>query len=184
MVTTPRQSDDTAGAAREPGLTALAGQLNRELRSLVERVRHFSAARWAAAAPPFPSRAEVAFHLAQVLAAASLAAAGMPARVLPRLDDTVLPDQLAVTGDGLLDALAQSPAAIHWRGSPQPPDDVAAAVLAEVLLHRIDLDGSPPPAPALAALRDVPAWMLSGAGSGKAAVAEFQRRGRERCRWA
>ena len=62
MVTTPRQSDDTAGAAREPGLTALAGQLTRELRSLVERVRHFSAARWAAAAPPFPSRAEVAFH--------------------------------------------------------------------------------------------------------------------------
>lgn len=138
MVTTPRQSDDTAGAAREPGLTALAGQLTRELRSLVERVRHFSAARWAAAAPPFPSRAEVAFHLAQVLAAASLAAAGMPARVLPRLDGTVLPDQLAVTGDGLLDALAQSPAAIHWRGSPQPPDDVAAAVLAEVLLHRTD----------------------------------------------
>src|SRR5664280_2356704 len=132
MVTTPRQSDDTAGAAREPGLTALAGQLTRELRSLVERVRHFSAARWAAAAPPFPSRAEVAFHLAQVLAAASLAAAGMPAR----------------------------------------------------LLQRTDLDGSPPPAPALAALRDVPAWMLSGAGSGKAAVAEFQRRGRERCRWA
>src|SRR5664279_4841414 len=106
MVTTPRQSDDTAGAAREPGLTALAGQLTRELRSLVERLRHFSAARWAAAAPPFSSRAEVAFHLAQVLAAASLAAAGMPARVLP------------------------------------------------------------------------------GAGSGKAAVAEFQRRGRERCRWA
>src|SRR5450759_4487136 len=79
MVTTPRQSDDTAGAAREPGLTALAGQLTRELRSLVERLRHFSAARWAAAAPPFPSRAEVAFHLAQVLAAAGRHRAARPA---------------------------------------------------------------------------------------------------------
>lgn len=178
----PERYDGSRGVQRDPTLVALTAQLTRDLRTLVDRVRGFSTARWASTAPPFPRRADVAFHLAEVLAEASLAAAGLPHQPLPRLDDAVLPDQLTVTGADLLAALAEPPAVITWRGMALAPVDVAVAVLAEALLHRMDLDGSAPPPAALAALRDAPGWMMPGPRSGRRALAEFQRFAADRCR--
>jgi hypothetical protein len=100
--------------------------LAREARSLVERLRLWTPQRWAAAAPPYGTRADVAHHLAQWLADR---AGEAPVR-LPRLDsDLVLPDQLAVTADDLV----RSGRA-----------DLAAT--AHLLAHRGDLLGDEPPA--------------------------------------
>lgn len=126
---------------RVPGPTEL---LRRESRSLVQRLRLWTPARWAAAAPPHGSRADLVHHLAQQLAdlAADLEAA--PRRVLPRLDsDLGLPDQLAVTADDLV------------RAGP-PPEQVQAAT-AHLLLHRRDLlaEDVPPGLAAALGLADV-----------------------------
>ena len=114
--------------------------LARELRTLVARLRGFSATRFAAAAPPFASRAEAAFHLVEALAAAAASAEGVAPVPVRRLGDHVLADQLAVVGTDLLAALARRP-------DPQ----LAAAALGELVLHRRDLDGSTP-GPAVMAL--------------------------------
>ncbi|MBB5786077.1 hypothetical protein [Jiangella mangrovi] len=66
-------------------------------------------------------------RLAQALADAAADARGEPRRPVPRLGDHALPDQVAVTGRDLLDALAEHPA----EGRPAELDAVAA-VLAEV----------------------------------------------------
>jgi hypothetical protein len=123
--------------------------LRREVRSLVARVRGFSATRLAAAAPPIGTRADAAFHLAAelaVLAARAETPAGAPVavnRALPRLGDFVLADQLAVVGNDLVTALDQRPAPA-----------LAAAALGEVVLHRRDLAGSLPGRDAVAALAE------------------------------
>lgn len=106
--------------------------LRRESRSLVQRLRLWTPARYAAAAPGFASRGDLVHHLAQALADAAARQEGEPRRDLPRLDDLALADQLAVTSDDLVRAA--------------PPDDVARAATAHLLLHRRDLlDEAVPP---------------------------------------
>lgn len=99
--------------------------LTREIDLLVGRLRDFTPARYAAAALPFADRAGVARHLAQQLVTFS----GSD-RQLPVLPPLACADLVAVTGADLAAA--------------RPAGEVVAAALAEVLLHRFDLDGSPP----------------------------------------
>jgi hypothetical protein len=115
--------------------------LSRELRSLVTRLRGFSPPRFAAAAPPFPTRGDVAHHLIVTLARSGTALEGVAVPDVRRLADHVLADQLAVVGADLLAVLADH---------PEPA--VAAAGLGEVVLHRRDLDGSVPATDAVGVL--------------------------------
>lgn len=97
----------------------LSAVLAREAAALVTRLRLFTPARWAAALPPYGTRADVVHHLAQALADAE-GAAPVP---LPRLDgDLSLPDQLAVTADDLVRA-----------------GRADAETVAHLLLHRTEL---------------------------------------------
>ncbi len=82
---------------------AAAVLLRRESGLLVQRLRLWTPARYAAAAAPWGTRGDLVHHLAQYLADLAAAAEGTARRRLPRLDsDLVLPDQLAVTADDLL----------------------------------------------------------------------------------
>lgn len=106
--------------------------LRRESRSLVQRLRLWTPARWAASAQPYGTRADLVRHLAQSLADAAARLEGEPLRALPRLDDLGVADQLAVTSDDLVRAGA--------------PDDLARAATAHLLAHRRDLlDEDVPP---------------------------------------
>ena len=106
--------------------------LRRESRSLVQRLRLWTATRYAAAAPPFPTRGALVHHLAQTLADLAADLEGAPRRTLPRLDtDLALADQLAVTSDDLV------------RAAPGP--ELAASATCHLLLHRHDLLGEPVP---------------------------------------
>jgi hypothetical protein len=130
--------------------------LAREARGLVDRLRLWTPARWAASAPVLGSRAGVVHHLAQALADAAAAAEGEPARLLPRLDaDLALPDQLAVTADDLVRS--------------RPSARVARDALAHLLWHRAHLLDEPVPASLAARL---------GLPDGAAVLAE----GRAACR--
>jgi hypothetical protein len=107
--------------------------LRRESRSLVQRLRLWTPARYAAAAPPWGTRGDLVHHLAQVCADAAADLEGEPQRALPRLDsDLGLADQLAVTSDDLV------------RAGPGP--ELARAVTAHLLVHRQDLLGEDVPA--------------------------------------
>lgn len=109
-----------------PGTQEQAELLRKESRSLVQRLRLWTPARWAAAAPPFGTRADLVRHLAQDLADRAAAAEGQPPRRLPRLDsDLGVPDQLAVTAEDLARAV-------------RDPDEARAAT-AHLLAHRLDL---------------------------------------------
>ncbi len=112
--------------------------LDREARSLVQRLRVWTPARWAAAVRPGVSRADLVHHLA-----AALAALGGEAPVpLPRLDaDLALPDQLAVVAADLVRL--------------GPPDDVARAAAAHLLVHRTELLGDDVPAGLVEQLGDL-----------------------------
>lgn len=99
--------------------------LARELDLLVARLRDFSPTRYAAPAPPFPTRAGAMWHLAGFL----VSAAGVD-QPLPALPDMALGDVIAVVGHELCIAAPGEPA--------------AAAALAEVLLHRYEIDSSLP----------------------------------------
>jgi hypothetical protein len=113
--------------------------LRRESRSLVQRLRLWTPARYAAAAPPWGTRADLVLHLAQACADAAAALEGEPRRTVPRLDSVLgLADQLAVTCDDLVRA--------------QPDDDLARAVTAHLLVHRLDLLGEEVPASLASAL--------------------------------
>ncbi len=115
----------------EPADSAL---LAREAASFVARLRLFTPARWAAAAPVLGSRADVVHHLCRRLAEAAGEAPGP----VPRLDaDLALPDQLAVTADDLV----------------RTGRDSAAAV-AHLLLHRRDVLDEPVPTSLVRALGD------------------------------
>jgi hypothetical protein len=124
-------ADASLPEVSEPAdLTAL---LRRESRSLVQRLRLWTPARWAAAADPFGTRADLARHLAQSLADLAADAEGLPSRLLPRLEsDLGLPDQLAVTADDLVRAA--------------PPPQVARGATLHLLAHRRDLLGEEVPA--------------------------------------
>ena len=129
---------DGAAARRAP-----ADLLAHEAGSLVARLRLWTPARWAAAAPPYGTRADLALHLAQWLADA---AGEAPVR-LPRLDsDLALPDQLAVTADDLVRAGVDG--------------QQAADAVAHVLLHRADLLDEPVPAGLVTALGEASAAAL------------------------
>jgi hypothetical protein len=123
--------------------------LAREARGLVERLRLWTPARFAAAGPPpFATRADVVHHLAQALADRAAELEGEPRRPLPRLDDLALPDQLAVTADDLV------------RAAPPPRTAVAAAC--HLLLHRAELLGEEVPA-GLAYSLDTPSIQAAAA---------------------
>lgn len=112
--------------------------LRRESRLLVQRLRLWTPARFAAAAPPFGTRGDLVHHLAQALADAAAQQEEQPRRLLPKLDDLALPDQLAVTADDLARAA--------------PPPEVARAAVAHLLVHRQDLLDEEVPASLVAAL--------------------------------
>jgi len=100
--------------------------LRRESRSLVQRLRLWTPARWAAAAPSHGSRADLVHHLAQAFADLAADAEAAPRRQLPRLEsDLALADQLAVTADDLVRAGA--------------PAATLRPATAHLLLHRHDL---------------------------------------------
>ena len=99
----------------------------------MQRLRLWTPARWAAAADPWGTRADLARHLAQWLADQSAALEEAPSRQLPVLDtDLLVPDQLAVTGNDLLLAGAD--------------DALCQAAVAHLLAHRLDLLAEPAPA--------------------------------------
>ena len=105
-----------------------ADLLSREARSLTQRLRLWTPARFAATAEEGSngSRADLVHHLAQSLADRAAGVEGRPPRRLPRLDsDLGLADQLAVTADDLVRA--------------GPPDALAVAATAHLLLHRSHL---------------------------------------------
>ncbi len=102
--------------------------LAKEVRSLVDRLRLWTPTRWAAAADPWGTRADLARHLAQSF----VHAAGEVTLALPVLHpDLLVVDQLAVTGDDLVRA--------------DPSASVCADVVAHLLAHRFDLLGEEPP---------------------------------------
>ena len=102
--------------------------LAKEIGSLVQRLRLWTPNRWAAAADPWGTRADLGRHLAQVF----VQAAGEVTLALPELHpDLLVADQLAVTGDDLLRS--------------QPSDDGCAGLVDHLLAHRFDLLGEEPP---------------------------------------
>jgi len=112
--------------------------MRRESRSLVQRLRLWTPARYAADVPPRGTRGDLVHHLVQDLADLAAQAEGQPRREVPRLDDLGLADQLAVVSDDLVRA--------------DPPAELARAVTAHLLLHRQDLLDEPPPPGLLARL--------------------------------
>lgn len=125
--------------ADDPPPEEAVALLRRESASLVQRLRLWTPARWAAAGAPFGSRGDLVHHLAQALADLTADAEGEVRRVLPRLDDLVLADQLAVTADDLARAA--------------PAAQVARQAVAHLLAHRRDLLDEPVPVGLAAALR-------------------------------
>ena len=106
--------------------------LAKELGSLVQRLRLWTPARWAASCAPWGTRADLGRHLAQWCADQSAVREGTPRRLLPTLTpDLLVADQLAVTGDDLL--------------RTDPPPALAADAVAHLLAHRYDLLGEDPP---------------------------------------
>lgn len=150
----------------------LAAALGRELGLLVGRLRGYPAGALAAAAGPFGSRAEAAHHLAGRVAAGTRAlGAGPPeGTVLPRLADLAAADQLAVLA-GELDAALRT-ARPPREPAAAAPEDLAAGLLAEVLLHRSDVDGAAP-GPVASAL--VLAVLAPGEDGGARAVLALAR---------
>ena len=118
---------------------APADVLRRESRSLVQRLRLWTPARYAAAVPPWGTRGDLVRHLAQACADAAAHLEGGPRRTVPRLDsDLALADQLAVTSDDVVRA--------------EPDEALARALTAHLLVHRLDLLGEDVPASLAAAL--------------------------------
>jgi hypothetical protein len=107
--------------------------LAKEVRSLVERLRLWTPQRWAAAAEPWGTRADLARHLASWLADAAARIEGTGLHDLPVLrPDLLVADQLAVTGDDLVRA--------------EPPAELCKDAVAHLLAHRFDLLGEDVPA--------------------------------------
>lgn len=112
--------------------TAKIALLAKEASSLVTRLRLWTPSRWAAAAEPWGTRADLARHLAQSFADTAAALAQQPLRSLPRLaPDLLVVDQLAVTADDLLRL--------------GPPTAVCDEAVVHLLAHRFDLLAEEPP---------------------------------------
>ena len=100
-------------------------ELRREVDRLIDQVRHWTPAKWAAAAAGAPdrSRGDLVHDLVQRLADRCAQAEGEPRRPVPRLDnDLALVDQLRVIAADLAAA--------------RPAEDVIASALAEVVAVR------------------------------------------------
>ena len=107
--------------------------LDKEIRSLVQRLRLWTPQRWAATADPWGTRADLGRHLAQWFADAAAGLEGHPRRALPVLSpDLLVADQLAVTGDDLVRA--------------EPPEALVQQAVSHLLAHRWDLLAEEPPA--------------------------------------
>ena len=107
--------------------------LAKEVGSLVQRLRLWTPARWAAACDPWGTRADLGRHLAQWLADRAAELEGRPRRVLPVLaPDLLVADQLAVTGDDLV------------RADPDPA--LVGDAVDHLLAHRFELLDEEPPA--------------------------------------
>jgi hypothetical protein len=91
--------------ARPDDPSAPAADLAEQVGRLADRLRSLSDVRLRAALPGGGSRADAAHGLAQQLADAAAGLDGEPVRPVPRLDDLVVGDQVAVTGTDLLVAL-------------------------------------------------------------------------------
>ena len=127
--------------------------LRRESRSLVQRLRLWTPARYAAAAPPWGTRGDLVLHLAQVLADAAADLEQQPQRQVPRLDSELArADQLAVTSDDVV------------RAGPSP--GLARSLTAHLLAHRVDLLGDDVPGSLAQAL-----GMPDVVGAGRASCA-------------
>jgi hypothetical protein len=86
-----------------------AGEFETAVQRLIGQVGHWEAGRWHAPAKTGGSRGEVVFALVQRLADTAADAAAPDSgpgrhRPVPRLADTVLPDQLRVMADDLIAA--------------------------------------------------------------------------------
>lgn len=108
----------------EPEVTALAEELAADVRRVADRLRSLSQARLAAPCPPYDSAADAGRVAAQALAdaaaavaAATFAGAAPVGRELPRLSDFSVGDQVAVTGQDLVTALAAAGAGAPGAGS-------------------------------------------------------------------
>lgn len=113
----------------DPAAPAL---LDKEVRSLVERLRLWTPQRWAVDAEPWGTRADLGRHLASWLADAAARLEGTGLHDLPVLHpDLLVADKLAVTGDDLV------------RLAPDP--ELCADAVAHVLVHRFDLLGEAVP---------------------------------------
>ena len=122
--------------------------LRRESRSLVQRLRLWTPARYAASAPPWGTRGDLVLHLAQVLADAAADLEQQPHRQMPRLDSELArADQLAVTADDVVRA--------------GPPPRLTRQLTAHLLAHRVDLLGDDVPA-SLAQALEVPDVVAAG----------------------
>lgn len=105
----------------------------KELAVLVQRLRLWTPSRWAAACPPWGTRADAVRHLAQWCADLAAAHEGSGRRELPVLSpDLLVVDQLAVTADDLLRA--------------DPGAALLEEAVAHLLAHRSELFGEDPPA--------------------------------------
>lgn len=119
----------------EPGWGSLPDQVAADVRRLADRLRGLSQARLGGPVPQHGSRADAARGVAQQLAEAAqgLAQRDAPAepgwRVLPRLTDFAVGDQVAVTGHELLAELAGcGPEVDVWaRGARRTARDVVTA---------------------------------------------------------
>jgi hypothetical protein len=100
----------------------LAADLAEQVGRLADRLRSLSDVRLRAALPGAGSRADAAHRLAQQLADAAAGLGGEPVRPVPRLDDLVVGDQVAVTGADLLAALDRAAG-----DDPDGPGRAAAA---------------------------------------------------------
>ena len=136
-------------------MSSVAEALDRELRGFSIRLRDAPLRWFAAAATPFGTREDAAFHLVRRIARAAFDEEfdGLAMPVLPRLTALSLADQLDVVRHDLF-ALADL------------SDAVAGPLLAEVLLHRWHVDGSAPGPSASA---------LAASATGEDGVAGWQR---------
>ncbi|MQA01593.1 MAG: hypothetical protein GEV07_02280 [Streptosporangiales bacterium] len=125
------------------GVSALAAEIDRVAR----RLRGLSQARLRQPLPPYGTVADAGHRLAQLLADAALgvehrADAHPASRPVPRLRDTAVADQVAVTGHDLLAALADLPADTQvWHEERQlPAADLVAATHATTRAIKLAID--------------------------------------------
>ena len=108
-----------------------ADELAKDVRRVADRLRTLTAPRLAADCPPYGTVADAGRAAAAALAEAGSAVAGIEIRPLPRIGDFAVGDQVAVTGQDLLDALAAAdPAQL-------PPEAMRAAEVLTDVRRRI-----------------------------------------------